>query len=202
MDATMGRESQGTPYGVLLISASDKAEVALRAALPKERFDPIATVSSAREAWARLEREAFPLAVVNAPLCDATGPELARELSMDGAMGVLLLVAEGDYPEALAALKGAGALVLSRPCSPQLARQALELMLATRDRLSALERKAQKLAMKMEDIRIVNRAKWVLIDQLKMDEAAAHRYIEKQAMNQRRSRREVAQSILVTYEAY
>ena len=36
---------------------------------------------------------------------------------------------------------------------------------------------------KMDEIRIVNRAKWVLITQLKMDEAQAHHYIERQAMD-------------------
>ncbi len=36
---------------------------------------------------------------------------------------------------------------------------------------------------KMKEIRTVNRAKWLLIDQLKMTEADAHHYIEKQAMD-------------------
>ena len=202
MDVKAGAITKETPYGVLFISGSDKAEKALRTVLPKERFDPIVTVGSAEGARAKLSKGGFALAVINAPLPDALGPELARELAEDVAVGVLLLVAEADYPETLAALVGSGALTLSRPVNPLLVRQGLELLLTTRARLSALERKAQKLAIKMEDIRIINRAKWVLIGQLNMDEAAAHHYIEKQAMNQHRSRREVAQSILMTYEAY
>lgn len=53
----------------------------------------------------------------------------------------------------------------------------------------------------MDEIRIVNRAKWVLITQLKMDEAQAHHYIERQAMDTRTSRREVAESVIKTYES-
>ena len=35
---------------------------------------------------------------------------------------------------------------------------------------------------KMAEIRLVNKAKWLLISELKMNEPDAHRYIEKQAM--------------------
>ena len=52
---------------------------------------------------------------------------------------------------------------------------------------------------KMKEIRLVNRAKWVLIDELKMSEADAHRYIEKQAMDRCVSRREIAEEIISTY---
>jgi len=52
---------------------------------------------------------------------------------------------------------------------------------------------------KMEEIRLVNRAKWLLISELKMDEPLAHRYIEKQAMDRCISKREVAEEIIKTY---
>ena len=51
----------------------------------------------------------------------------------------------------------------------------------------------------MEEIRMVNRAKWLLIEQLKMTEQQAHRYIEKQAMDRCITRRAVAEQILATY---
>ena len=51
----------------------------------------------------------------------------------------------------------------------------------------------------MEEIRIVNHAKWLLISEIKMDEPNAHRYIEKQAMDRCISRREIAEEIIKTY---
>ena len=51
----------------------------------------------------------------------------------------------------------------------------------------------------MEEIRIVNRAKWILIRELKLDEPEAHRYIEKQAMDRCISKRIVAEEIIKTY---
>ena len=54
---------------------------------------------------------------------------------------------------------------------------------------------------KIQEIRLVTRAKWTLIQCLGMSEEEAHRYIEKQAMDNRISRREVAKRGLTTYNA-
>ena len=62
-----------------------------------------------------------------------------------------------------------------------------------------MEKKTLSFEEKMEEIRIVNRAKWLLISELKMDEPQAHRYVEKQAMDRCVSRREVAEEIIRTY---
>jgi two-component system, response regulator PdtaR len=50
-------------------------------------------------------------------------------------------------------------------------------------------------------LRIIDRAKWILISSMKMSEQEAHRYIEKQAMDIRSSRRFVAEGILKRYES-
>ena len=52
----------------------------------------------------------------------------------------------------------------------------------------------------MDEWKIVNRAKWLLIGKLGMSEADAHRYIEKLAMDTRQTRREIADGIIKTYE--
>ena len=49
-------------------------------------------------------------------------------------------------------------------------------------------------------MKVVARAKCALMQSLKMTEAEAHRYIEKQAMDLRLSKREVAENILKIYE--
>ena len=47
---------------------------------------------------------------------------------------------------------------------------------------------------------MVNRAKWLLIEELKMTEQEAHRYIEKRAMDRCVTRRAVAEQILSIYQ--
>ena len=62
-----------------------------------------------------------------------------------------------------------------------------------------VEKKTLSLEDKMQEIRIINRAKWILISELKMTEADSHRYIEKQAMDRCVSKREIAEGIIRTY---
>lgn len=66
--------------------------------------------------------------------------------------------------------------------------------------LSRLNRENEKLSHKIVETRLVDRAKCVLIQQLKLTEEQAHKYIEKQAMDLRMSREKVARVILQTYE--
>jgi len=74
-------------------------------------------------------------------------------------------------------------------------------MAASHKRITGLKNENIKLQKKIEDIRLIDRAKCVLIQYLNMTEPQAHRYIEKQAMDMRITRAEVAQGILKTYES-
>ena len=64
--------------------------------------------------------------------------------------------------------------------------------------MKALERKNIDLKKKMDEIRTVNHAKWVLIEYRNMTEEQAHRFIEKKAMDRRMSKREAAEEIIKT----
>ena len=89
---------------------------------------------------------------------------------------------------------------MAKPTSAQLILQSVQLLCATRERLRRMEKKTASVEEKMEEIRLVNRAKWRLIEVLKMTEAQAHRYIEKQAMDRCVNRRTIASEILAAYK--
>ncbi len=76
---------------------------------------------------------------------------------------------------------------------------ALSWLSSAREKLRKTEKKTLSIEEKMEEIRIVNRAKWILIRELKLDEQGAHRYIEKQAMDRCISKRIVTEEIIKTY---
>ena len=86
-------------------------------------------------------------------------------------------------------------LTLQKPTSPQMMLQCTELLCGTRERLRRMEQKSLSMEDKMAEIRLINRAKWVLIEQ-GMSEQDAHRYIEKQAMDRCVPKRVVAEEIL------
>ncbi len=187
-------------YSVLLVSASEKFNQSLLSLLPEDRYYPVSTAANVASARRQLLESRFDIVVINAPVADDFGTRLALDLCRDSATGVLLLVKAEHYPDISARVSPCGVLTLSKPTSAQLVTQTMQLLCGTCERLRHMAQKTASLEEKMEDIRIVNRAKWLLIDQLKMTEAEAHRYIEKQAMDRCVSRRAIAENILSTYK--
>ena len=78
--------------------------------------------------------------------------------------------------------------------------QSLRVLCAIRERLRNLRKQQATVEEKIEELRLVNRAKWLLIQSLHMTEPDAHRYITRQAMEQRTSKREIAESVIRTYQ--
>ena len=72
-------------------------------------------------------------------------------------------------------------------------------MESARERLRQFEKKSLSIEDKMAEIRLVYKAKWILISELSMSEPEAHHYIEKQAMNRCIAKRFIAEEIIKTY---
>ena len=113
---------------------------------------------------------------------------------------VILFILRSDFLETLRyKYIDAGVFALSKPLSSQMFSQALEWLMSARERLRKAETKTLSIEEKMAEIRMINRAKWLLITELKMEEPQAHRFIERQAMDRCISKLEVAEEIIRTY---
>ena len=187
-------------HSVLVVSASERTGGAIADMLPKARFSPVKRLNNAGEARRLFVNQPHDIVIINTPLPDEFGTELALHLAADGSCGVLLLVRDEVFDATADAVEEAGVLTLQKPNTAQAVYQAVRLLCAARGRISHLEKQNRTLSAKMEEVRIVNRAKWMLITRLNMDEAGAHRYLEKQAMDTRQTLRAVAQNIIMMYE--
>ena len=136
----------------------------------------------------------YSLVFIHTPLPDEPGIQLALDLSSSRNCCVALIVSGDSYDQVNEQVEDAGVITLGKPVTAQQLRQAATLMSATRVKLADMEKKTATLEEKMEEIRLVNRAKWMLIERRGMDEATAHRYIEKLAMDARQTRLLVARS--------
>lgn len=186
-------------YSVLVVSASESFNASLLTLLPESRCDPIRTADSVNAAKRSLAERAYDYVIINAPLPDDTGTRFAIDTCSTKGTVVLLLVRSEVYAEIYDKVTEHGVFTLSKPTSKQTMITALSWMAGARERLRMFEQKTLSIEEKMEEIRIVNRAKWILIRELSMDESGAHRYIEKQAMDRCISKREVAEEIIKTY---
>lgn len=206
----MGNEVFASASGIplLVVSRQCRTADAIMQYIQKfaEPFFPVVRASSTAEArriYASDEllpaEPGTPCAVViNSPLCDGNGVSLARELTGRG--GVVLLIVSADlYREEARAAACDGVFVLPRPVDESVMWSAIWLLISSCRRLCGAAIAAAHIEDKLDELKIIDRAKWLLIDYLKMSESQAHRYIEKQAMDLRITRLEAAKNILKTY---
>lgn len=186
---------------MLIVSSSDKGRDFLAGLAKSNANTQIAVAKSGGEARRALMNADYDIVVINAPLSDEFGAELAVALTRSTLSGILLLVRAGMAEAVAAKAEDFGVFVLEKPVARQAFDRALRMVSVSGRRLAALKSENVRLQQKIMEIRLVDRAKCALIQYLKMTEQQAHRYIEKQAMDLRKTRREVAEEILKTYES-
>ena len=182
-------------YSVLIVSSVEKFSTDLSSQLPESRYQPIKIVSSisaAKRAWSE---RAYDFVLINSPLADDTGVRFAIDVG-----SVVLLFVHGDvYDEIRERTTEHGIFTLRKPLSRELFSLALDWLESAREKLRKMEKKTLSVEEKMQELRIINRAKWLLISELKMDEEQAHHFIEKRAMGRCLSKKEIAEEIIKTY---
>lgn len=186
-------------YSVLVVSASQKFNEALEPLLSPPKYGPVRTVSTVNGAKRALLERSFDYVIINAPLPDDPGTRLAIDACDPNGTVVLLMVRADLHDEIYDEVVEHGVFTLAKPVSKATFLTALNWMASARERLQKSQQRTLSMEEKMEEIRLVNRAKWLLISELKMDEPQAHRYIEKQAMDRCVTRREIAKEIIRTY---
>ena len=186
-------------YSALIVSASEKFNRALPEIFSVPVYSPTSIVSNISAAKRAVAERDFDFVIINSPLPDESGIRFAVDTVNSYNTVVLFLVSEADYDEVYDRLVPHGVFLLQKPMSKLVFTLAAEWMVSARERLRKNEKKALSIEEKMNEIRIVNRAKWLLISELKMTEPDAHRHIEKQAMDRCVSKREIAEEIIKTY---
>ena len=187
-----------TVYSVLTVSANEKFNISLRALLNESKFSPVKTVSSISSARRELLSRSYDLIMINSPLPDGNGIDLAVDICSQSSSVVMMFIKNERFDDVSGVLTEYGVLTVPVPTSVSIINQSLRLLCSTRERMKKVEQKTAKLEEKMEEIRIVNRAKWALIDRYQMNEATAQRFIEKTAMDECITKRAVAERIIST----
>ena len=184
---------------VLIVSGGDKLFEYFSSLLPSADFYPITKAGSAGEAKRMLLQTGADIVIIDTPLPDEFGVSFAQDIA-GRSLGIMLVVKAELYDRVCHKVEDHGVLTVCKPNSRQVLYSSVRLLAALSARLQKSESKNKSLQEKMEDIRVVNRAKWLLIERLGLSEADAHRLIEKRAMDERVSRRQVAEGIISSYE--
>ncbi len=185
---------------ILLVSRKGKSKDMLVQLLELDSTSQIAAAYTEEDAVNLMEKNEFDLIIINSPLEGKTGVELAIYAAEKYTSGILLAV-QNKYADVISLkVEPYGVLVVGKPIVKAFFNQAVKFAEVTRHRVLSLKEENIHLQLKLEEMKVINRAKCVLIQYLSMSEAQAHKYIEKQAMDMRISKHHVAKRILKAYE--
>jgi response regulator NasT len=186
-------------YSLLVVSSAESFYSAVSAMLPKATFQPVVNVPSIAAAQRAVTERSFDFVVINAPLKDDIGVRFAIDCSQSNDSLVMFLVQNEIHGEIYSRVAEYGVFTLPKPLSRQSMDSALRWLLTAKRRLDRAEKKTTKMEDKMEEIRLVNKAKWLLISNEGLLEPEAHRYLEKEAMDRCISKKAVAEEIINKY---
>ena len=187
-------------YSVLIASANPKFDQVLTSLLPPDQFGPVDIVDFAGLARRKISEQSFDILIVNTPLKDEKGVGFAIDVSEETNISIMLLIDAEHFDEVSYVAEQHGILTLSKPTNRASVTQSLKLLCATRNRLRKMEKQTASFEEKIQEIKLVNRAKILLMEKEGISEENAHRFIEKTAMDTRSSRRLIAEEIISRYK--
>ena len=183
----------------LIVSDSEMSIKLFSEAAAITSIKKITVIGCAGEARRTLLEKDFDIIIIDAPLTDEPGENLARNIAVKGISQVILAVNSENFNEVASVCQDDGVLTISKPVDKNIFWTALSLARSVSSKLKRMQDENAKLKQKIEDIRIIDRAKCILISYLKLTEQESHRFIEKQAMDLRSTKRIIAEEILKTY---
>ena len=192
-----------TASGTRIVVAEDETLIRLDLVemLREQGYDVVGEASNGEQAVA-LAQELRPDVVimdVKMPVLD--GLSAAEQIHETDLCPVIMLTAFSQA-ELVERARDAGVMAyVVKPFTADDLRPAIEIAHSRWQELKALEAEVADLGDRLETRKLVDRAKGVLMSQLKLNEADSFRWIQKTAMDRRLGMKEVAEAVIKGFPA-
>ena len=181
-----------------IVVAEDEAIIRLDLAemLVESGYEVVGQASNGEQA-VELTREHRPdLVIMDVKMPVLDGISAAEEIGKERIAPVIMLTAFSQK-ELVERARDAGVMAyIVKPFTRDDLGPAIDIARSRWTELTALEREVTDLGERLETRKAVDRAKGVLMQQLKLSEAEAFRWIQKTAMDRRLGMREVAEAVI------
>lgn len=194
-DKSNSKGRMSSQYSVMIVSSSEQFNTVVKKTLPSGRFSSIEVRKSASAARRELLARSFDLIVINAPLTDGLGVDFVMDISEKKNTQVLFAVPVEVFKEISSRLVDYGVITIRKPVKEMDLELSVRLLCAVQDSLRKANREVVKLEDKLQEQRLVSRAKLILI-QRGMSETEAHEYIIREAMDRGLTKKAVAEEVI------
>lgn len=147
-----------------------------------------------------LGRKSYSVVILVLPLENEFGLEVASIVSRSTDSVLVVFAPSKVYDDVCSKILKLGAIVVPKSVSRSVAVNTIKYACELKARNDEIKSENRMLREMVNEMKLVSRAKCVLIEYLRITEKEAHRQIQKRAMDQRISLTEVAEDILKTYE--
>jgi len=193
---------------VIVVSAGSvlvvcgKAEMAssMQAMLIKEGFYPVSCAHSANEARRAFFTMSMDLVIISTPLPDEQGTDLVFDTREKTSAGIIVISRPEQLLDMQSSLENLGALILPKPINRLTLLQTARFALSVRNSMTELINERDRLKKRIDERKVLEQAKWTLVEKLNLSEPQAFRLIQKRAMDLRLSQATVAEEIIKKYE--
>lgn len=185
---------------VLIVSSSNKSKELLIQIVNESGDYDIEAVQDNSQCMEMIKKINFDLIIINSPLRDDYGDKLSKFINKNTKTSIILIVKNNSSQVDISSLESSGIYIMEKPLNKLLLINVINSYIIHRRRFNSIIIENEELKNKINNIKLIDRAKLTLIQYLKMSEDESHKYIEKQAMDLRITKVEVAKNILKTYE--
>ena len=174
---------------VLIVSGNQNASQVLSAFF-KESFQCVPkNAESAYQAKSIFDNNpSIELAVINVPLIDESGIELADYIISDTASFCILMTKRENAEKIADRAEKNGIIVVGKPFNKSNLYQLVKTLDISVKRSYKFYSDILRLEQKIDEIQTIDKAKFMLMEHRNMTEAEAHAYLEQYAMNKRKKK--------------
>jgi two-component system, response regulator PdtaR len=165
-------------------------------------YEVVAVAESGRQLVERCGSTRPDLVITDIKMPDLDGIAAAVEVNREGPVPVILVTAHHDTELLARAGEDHIMAYLSKPAKPVDLQAAVSLAMLRFGHFQALRAEAASLRQALEDRKVVERAKGILMKRLRLDETEAFRRLRKRAADNNRKLAEVAQTVLTADEVF
>lgn len=164
--------------------------------LQESGIEVLAAVADGRAAITAVENFRPSVVLLDIAMPELDGITAASEITAQKICPVVMITAYSQIELVERAAKAGAMGYLVKPVNPANLLPAIEVAIARFEEMNLLNEEVAQVSERLEVRKVVDRAKGLLQAKLGIDEPAAFRWLQKAAMDNRTSMREVAQGVI------